>query len=156
MGQKQPFLSWRMGKKNEEFYFTLYYSAILIWGPFYQYGSTLIPAWIHHHTHFNTLRPRQNGRHFPDDILKWIFLNENVWISIKISLKFVPKGLINNILTLVQIMAWRRSGDKPLFEPMMVSLPMDICITLPQWVKEWDVITHPIPNLVAPLKFGNA
>ena len=34
----------------------------------------------------NTLRPRQNGRHFPDDIFKWIFLNENVWISIHISL----------------------------------------------------------------------
>ena len=39
----------------------------------------------------NTLRPRQNGRHFPDDIFKWIFLNENVWFSLKISLKFVPK-----------------------------------------------------------------
>ena len=71
---------------------------------------------------FNTLRPRQNGRHFPDDILKWIFLTENVWISIEISLKFVPKGPINNIPALVQIMAWRRSGDKPLSEPMMVNL----------------------------------
>ena len=38
-----------------------------------------------------------NGRHFPDDIFKCIFLNENVLISIKISLKFVPKGQINNI-----------------------------------------------------------
>ena len=42
----------------------------------------------------NTLRPRQNGRHFADDILKCIFLNENVSIAIKISLKFVPKGPI--------------------------------------------------------------
>ena len=58
----------------------------------------------------NTLRPRQNGRHFPDDILKWIFLNENVWISINISLKFVPRGPINNITTLVQVMAWRRQA----------------------------------------------
>ena len=40
----------------------------------------------------NTLRPRQNGRHFADDIFKCIFLNENVWIPIEISLKFVPKG----------------------------------------------------------------
>ena len=40
--------------------------------------------------------------------------NENILISISISLKFVPKGQINNILTLVQIMAWRRPGDKPL------------------------------------------
>ena len=51
--------------------------------------------------YFNTLRPRQNGRHFPDDILKCIFLNENVWILIKISLKFIPKGPINIITTLV-------------------------------------------------------
>ena len=49
----------------------------------------------------NTLRPRQNGRHFADDILKCIFLNENVWIPIEISLKFVPKGLIDNIPALV-------------------------------------------------------
>ena len=58
---------------------------------------------------FNTLRPRQNGRRFPDDIFKCIFLNENVWISIKISMKFVPKGPINNIPALVEIMAWRRA-----------------------------------------------
>ena len=56
---------------------------------------------------------------FADDIFKCIFLNEKVWISIKISLKFVPKGPINNIPTLVQIMAWRRPGDKPLSEPKM-------------------------------------
>ena len=72
----------------------------------------------------NTLRPKQNGRHFADDIFKRIFLNENVWIPIKISLKFVPKDPINNIPALVQIMAWRRPGDKPLSESMMVSLPM--------------------------------
>ena len=52
-------------------------------------------------TLFNSLRPRQNGRHFADDIFKWIFLNENVWIPIKISLKFVPKGPINIIPALV-------------------------------------------------------
>ena len=50
---------------------------------------------------FNTLRPRQNGRHFADDTFKHIFLNENVRISIKISLKFVPNGPINNIQALV-------------------------------------------------------
>ena len=83
---------------------------------------------------FNTLRPRQNGRHVPDDIFKRIFLNENVIISIKISLKFVPKSQITNNLSLVQIMAWRRSGDKPLSEPMMVSLVTHICVTRPQWV----------------------
>ena len=84
---------------------------------------------------FNTLRPRQNGRHFPDDIFKWIFLNESVWISINISPKFVPRGPINNSPTLVQVMAWRRPGDKLLSEPMMVRLPTHICVTWPQWVK---------------------
>ena len=83
---------------------------------------------------FNTLRPRQNGRHFPDDFFKWIFLNENVWISINISLKFVPRGPINNIPTFVQVMAWRWPSDKPLSEPMMIRLPTHWCVTRPQWV----------------------
>ena len=84
---------------------------------------------------FNTLRPRQNGRHFADDTFKCIFLNENVEISIKISLKFVPKGPINNIPSLVQVMAWCRPGDKPLTEPMVVKSLTHICVTRPQWVK---------------------
>ena len=88
----------------------------------------------------NTLRLRQNGRHFPDNIFKCIFMNENVWISMKISLKFVPKSPINNIPALVQIMAWRRSGIKPLSEPMMVSLLTHICVTQPQWVNWSDFI----------------
>ena len=83
----------------------------------------------------NTLRPKQNGRQFADDTFKRISLNENVRISIKISLNFVPYGPINNILALVQIMAWRRAGDKPLSEPMLVRLPTHICVTRPQWVK---------------------
>ena len=49
----------------------------------------------------NTLRLSQNGRHFPNNIFKCIFLNENVLIWIKISLKFVPKGQINDIAVLV-------------------------------------------------------
>ena len=49
----------------------------------------------------NTLRQSQNGRHFAGAIFKYIFLNENVWILIKIFLKFVPKGRITNIPALV-------------------------------------------------------
>ena len=64
----------------------------------------------------NTLGPTQNGRHFLDDIFKWIFLNENVWIQIEISLNFVPRSPINNILALVQGMAWHRPGDETLSE----------------------------------------
>ena len=62
----------------------------------------------------NTLGPRENGRHSADDIFKCILLNENVWITIKNSLKFVSKRPIINIPALVQIMTWRRQGDKPL------------------------------------------
>ena len=54
-------------------------------------------------SYHNILRPRQNGRLFPAVIFKRVFMNENVWISIKISLKFVPNGSINNIPALVQI-----------------------------------------------------
>ena len=82
----------------------------------------------------NTLRPRQNGRHFPNNTFKCIFLFENVWIWIKISQKFVPKVRINNIPALVQIMAWHRIGNKLLSEPMMVNLLTHICVTRPQWV----------------------
>ena len=55
-----------------------------------------------------------------DEIWRWIFLTENVYISIKISLNFVCKGPTNNIPALARIMAWRRTGNKPLSEPMMV------------------------------------
>ena len=90
------------------------------------------------------ISPGQHGRHFADDIFKCIFLNENAWISIKISLKFVLNGLINNISALIQIMAWRRQGDKPLSEHMVVRLPTHICVTRPQWFKndfqKWHLI----------------
>ena len=69
-----------------------------------------------------------------DDTFKCKFVNENVLILIKISLKFVPTGPIDNIPALVQIMAWGRPCDKPLYEPMMV-----ISLTLPQWFND---LTH--------------
>ena len=46
-------------------------------------------------------------------------MNEKFYILIKISLEFVPKYVINNNASLVQIMAWRQIGDKPLSEPML-------------------------------------
>ena len=71
-------------------------------------------------------------------LFKWIFLNENLWISIEISLKFVPRGPINYIPALVQKMAWHWPGDKPLSEPMMVNLLTHIYVTRPQWVNDWS------------------
>ena len=53
---------------------------------------------------------KQNDRHFADDIFKCIFVNGNVGILIRISLKFVPKGLINNIPTRRQAFIWTNDG----------------------------------------------
>ena len=87
----------------------------------------------------NTLRPRQNGRHFTDCIFKYVFLKENVRISLKISLKLVSMVQINIIPALVPIMAWRRPGDKPLSGPMMVNLLTHICVTLLQWLNTFHL-----------------
>ena len=54
-----------------------------------------------------------------DNIFKCIFLNENDRIQIQISLKFVSRCPIDNMAVLVQVMAWCRTGNKPLSEPMM-------------------------------------
>ena len=57
-----------------------------------------------------------------DDIFKCISMKAKFCILIQISLKFVSKGLIdNNNTALVQVMAWRRTGDKPLLEPMSIT-----------------------------------
>ena len=83
-------------------------------------------------THLNTLR--QNGRYFADDIFISIFLNENVWISLKISLQFVHQVRIGSISLVVNVMAWHRTGDEPLSESRMASLWTHICVTRSQWV----------------------
>ena len=70
-----------------------------------------------------------------DNIFKWISLTEHGRILIQISLKFVSKSP-----ALVQVLAWRLVGAKPLSEPIMVRLPTHICITQPQWVKFLQLI----------------
>ena len=57
------------------------------------------------------------------NIFKCIFLNENDKILIQISLKLVPRSPIDNKPALVQVTAWRRTGDKPLPEPIMTQFP---------------------------------
>ena len=106
---------------------------------------------------FKILKLRQNGSHFAYDYFKSIFSNENVWSSFETSLKYVPKHQNNNIPTLIQIMAWCWPGDKPLVEPMMVTLLMHICVTRPQRVgtlqpsNPLTVICQLFALLVAPL-----
>ena len=70
------------------------------------------------------ISPRKNCRHFADNIRKRIFLTESVRIAMQISLKFVPKGPFGNMSALFQVIAWRRTGAKPLPEPILTKLTM--------------------------------
>ena len=60
---------------------------------------------------------RQNGRHLADDIFKCIFVKENYYTSVQISLKFITRGPIDNDSALVQVVAWLQTGTKLLLRP---------------------------------------
>ena len=79
---------------------------------------------------------RQNCRHFPDDIFKYIILNENVRISLMIALRFVSKIRINNILALVHIGAACIGADQATNHYLYQWWLVDwlTFITRPQWV----------------------
>ena len=67
----------------------------------------------------DTLRPRQNGCQFADDIFKRIYLNEKYCVLIQISQKVAPKVPVNDVPALAKMMACRRAGDTPLSEPIV-------------------------------------
>ena len=79
--------------------------------PFYRFHCMKV--------HVNSSPPRQNSRHFADNIFRCIFMNQKLCILIEISLKCVPNSPIDNNPALILIMAWRRLGNKPLSEPML-------------------------------------
>ena len=83
----------------------------------------------------NSSFPGQNGRRFTDDISKCLFMNEKFCISIRISLQFAPNGQINDNAALGQVMAWRRTGDKPLPEPMLTQFTDAYICHMGRWVK---------------------
>ena len=86
------------------------------------------------------------GRDKMADISQTTFSNvfSSMWMfEFRLKLKFVPKGPINTIPALAQIMAWRRPGDKPLSEAMLISLPMHICIS-------FNELTHKIQPIARP------
>ena len=111
---------------------------------------------------FNTLWPEQNGCHFADDILKFIFLNGNCCILIKISLRFcswesdcilikilltfVPESLIDNKSALIQIIAWSTTDGKPLsnVNQRWLSSLLHKCITGTQWVYHRNTLSQNI------------
>ena len=80
----------------------------------------------------NRMRPSHISRHFADDIFKCISLNENIGISLKISLEHFPKVRSKNTPALVQLMTWYRPDKKILSESMMDGLLTHICVTRPQ------------------------
>ena len=76
-----------------------------------------------------------------DGIFNCIYLNEKDRIAIQISLKYIPRSPIDNKAALVQVMAWRRIGDKPLSEPMLtrfsdanMRLKGEMSLTYHRWV----------------------
>ena len=79
------------------------------------------------HIEAETKWPTFSTRHFQMHFLVWKCMNLDFT-------KIVPMVRINNVPALVQIMAWRRIGDKPLSEPMMVNILTLICVTRPHWV----------------------
>ena len=84
----------------------------------------------------------RNGHNFADDPFKRILLNETFRSAFKISLTFAPKGPVNNIEAFVQIMAWCRPGDKPLSEPMIMSLLTHVCVHWPQCVNDMCIMCN--------------
>ena len=82
------------------------------------YMYILDDTYVTTHSIFNTLRPRQHGRNFADDISMFILLNEHAWLS-----------RITNIPVMVQIIGWRWPCDKPLSEPMMFNKLTHVCVT---------------------------
>ena len=132
---------WQVLRRTDNFFriallFHVYASPYMLqdWQLFWlKFEHWLAMDFPYHSLALNRLWPRQNGCYLTD-IFKCIFLNENVWISLKISLKFVPKVRITNIPAMVQIMAWHRPGANPLSEPMVILL-MHICVTRPQWLE---------------------
>ena len=105
---------------------------------------------FHELTH---LPPEQNGRHFADAIFKRIFVNENVWISIQCSPKFVPKGSIDNtFINQHWFRQWLVACSAPSHYPSQCwpSSPTHICGTRGRWAKgsRFFVIIHHIVLLV--------
>ena len=78
----------------------------------------------------SSMRLRQNGCHFADDMYKHISLYGKCCILIQ----------INNMPTLVQIMACHQTGDKPLSKPMMAIFCWCYNISLLDFEYIWELV----------------
>ena len=113
-------------------------------------SSELKPS-LHIAMHSST--PRQNGGLFADDVFRWIFMNEKFCILIKISLKFVPKGSIDNIPALWQWPGANQATSHYLDHWVMIFLLTHICVTRPQQV---NIYTAPSLHAVPPVKIPSS
>ena len=78
------------------------------------------PPHTHTHTHTHpTPTPTPPPPFWQTTFSNCIFLNRNDRIPIQISFNYAPRSTIDNKPALVQVMAWCRTGDKPLPEPMV-------------------------------------
>ena len=102
------------------------------------YKMAAIPKMAFSNASSQLIYPRQIGDLFADVIFTYIFMNEKFCISIQISLKFVPKGPINNKSALVQVMAWHKQVTSRYLNQDWPSSTMHICSTRVRWVK-WKI-----------------
>ena len=93
----------------------------------------------------NTLSPRRNGHNFPDDIFKGICLHENDELRLRFHWRLFLSFQSSIFATLVQTIAWRWPGDKPLSEAMVVSLLAHVHYTRPQWVNSISLSQKRLP-----------
>ena len=81
---------------------------------------TIRYQWPDYDNHrLNRLRSEQNGLCLADGICEYIFLCKTFYISNKISLRFNPDSIIDNKWVLVQVMAWRWTGNDSSNKPTM-------------------------------------
>ena len=95
------------------------------------YLSQYWPIWV------NSPPPGQNRCHFADNIFKCIYANEKFSILIQISSKDVSMCPIDNNSSLIQVMAWRRTSDKPLLEAMSTHIIDAYMRHQGRWVNCW-------------------
>ena len=116
-------------------------NCITMWWNTTQFAQSswiITEIWSHDHslslTHWG--RDKMDASFLTTFSNAFSWMKINIWNSIEISLKFIPKGPINNIPALVQKVAWLLLyvGYKPLSEPMFISLT-HICVNRSQWVK---------------------
>ena len=97
-------------------------------------ATTQIFKWVSK-TSFNSSPAGQFGGKMANDIFNYISFNENVWISIKMSLKFIPKGQVDNKSVLFQVMAWCHHATSHYLNQCWPSSLTHICDSPGRWVK---------------------